>query len=177
MVFYRTRTYTLTLASRYALLFTPTGCSKVLAAPLAHPPSWLGMIVRAHHPHVQLDQQTWLDILLWNAHLFCTESKKADDPMSVLLDLTGQMPACSMKISFFPHNYQFVTTRDGRPAPRRKQAAPPQKTSVLPRPDPPRPVKYHCCPAPPCPVEGQNCGAFVGQNENHTLNFINCDND
>ena len=49
---------------------------------------------------------------------------------------------------------------------------PPQKTAVL-----PRPVKYHCCPAPPRPVEGQNCGAFVGQNENHTLNFINGDND
>lgn len=49
--------------------------------------------------------------------------------------------------------------------------------TVLPRPDPPRPVKYHCCPAPPRPVEGQNCGAFVGQNENHTLNFINGDND
>ena len=176
MVFYRTRTYTLTLASRYALLFTPTGCSKVLAAPLAHPPSWLGMIVRAHHPHVQLDQQTWLDILLWNAHLFCTESKKADDPMSVLLDLTGQMPACSMKISFFPHNYQFVTTRDGRPAPRRKQAAPPcpgPKNIIAP---PPRKISLLPRPAPPR-GGGQNCGAFVGQNENHTLNFINGDND
>ena len=52
----------------------------------------------------------------------------------------------------------------------------------------PRPKKkQQCCPAPtrparkisllPIPVEGQNCGAFVGQNENHTLNFINGDND
>ena len=41
---------------------------------------------------------------------------------------------------------------------------------------PTRPVKYHCCPAPPR-GGGQNCGAFVGQNENHTLNFINGDND
>ena len=30
-------------------------------------------------------------------------------------------------------------------------------------------------PAPPR-ESGQNCGEFAGQNENHTLNFINGDN-
>ena len=43
-------------------------------------------------------------------------------------------------------------------------------------PAPPRPAKYHCCPAPPR-GSGQNCGVFAGQNENHTLNSISSDDD
>ena len=59
--------------------------------------------------------------------------------------------------------------------------APPRRENRLPRPAPrniiaapPRPSPFR--PAPPR-GSGQNCGAFAEQNENHTLNFINGDDD
>ena len=99
----------------------------------------------------------------FNKSQFTSKTQKSDF-CSVPPDI-GLFSSC---INYFSWH---LLVRDGCPAPRGKQAAPPQKTSLL-----PRPVKYHCCPAPPR-GGGQNCGAFVGQNENHTLNFINGDND
>ena len=60
------------------------------------------------------------------------------------------------------------------PRPAENQAAPPRPAKHHCCSATPRPAKYHCCPAPPH-GSGQNCGAFAGQNENHTLNSINGD--
>ena len=69
-------------------------------------------------------------------------------------------------------NPNLLYTRDGRPVEKTLQntiAAPPR---------PALPLKIPLLPHPAPPHgSGQNCGAFAGQNENHTLNFINGDDD